>query len=287
MKLTQKRKIILAVSIILTIAALGAVLWVFWPSPAPVPDQLEYLPDNQPTVVTPQSDSASSRSPETNGTGLTVIDLGKETVGTVPKTFVPVVGKWIIGQEGDKRVLVVDGRKWSKGQTASGIADRARSLYGERYAEFLDNVQSFAYFPYAVASGIEDFRHGEIVVRFKGIDGRIDQAAGILFDLKPNGDYLALRANPLENNLVLWQFKRGKRSSVKWVKNTPTPSKQWHELKLAVSGTRVEGYLNGRLYLTHTLPQAVSGRVGLWSKADSVIYFDGYKVNPEPKGQLK
>jgi len=196
-----------------------------------------------------------------------VIDLSKKTVGTAPKTFVPVVGNWIIGQDGDKRVLVVDGR--------------------EHYTKFLDDIPSFAYFPYSVASSIKDFRHGEIVVHFKGIDGRIDQAAGILFDLKPNGDYLALRANPLENNLVLWQLKRGKRSSVKWVKNTPTPSKQWHELKLVVSGTRVEGYLNGRLYLTYTLPHAVSGRVGLWSKSDSVVYFDGYKVNSEPRGQLK
>jgi len=78
-------------------------------------------------------------------------------------------------------------------------------------------------------------------VRFKGIDGGINQAAGILFDLKPNGDYLAMRANPLENNLVLWQFKQGKRSSVKWIKNTPTPPKQWHELKLIVTGKKLEG----------------------------------------------
>lgn len=269
----------LAVSTISTTAVLTALLWGFWSSPAPLPEQLEYLPNNQPEITAHQSGSTSSKSPATNATGITMIDLSKETVGAAPKAFVPIVGNWIIGQDGDKRVLVVDGRKWSKGQTASGIADRARSLYGERYAEFLDNVQAFAYFPYAVAVGIEDFCQGEIVVRFKGIDGRIDQAAGILFDLKPNGDYLALRANPLENNLVLWQFKRGKRSSVKWIKNTPTPSKQWQELKLVVRGTNVEGYINGKLYLTHTLPQEVSGRVGLWSKADSVVYFDDYKID--------
>ena len=59
-------------------------------------------------------------------------------------------------------------------------------------------------------------------VRFEGISGRIDQGAGILFNLKPNGDYLTIRANPLENNLVLWKFEKGKRSSVKWIRNTPT-----------------------------------------------------------------
>ena len=89
---------------------------------------------------------------------------------------------------------------------------------------------------------------------------------------------LALRANCLENNLVLWGFKRGKRSSVAWVRNAPAASKQWHDLKVRVSGTKVEGYLDGKLYLEHTLPGTVSGRVGLWSKADSYMHFSDYTV---------
>lgn len=55
-----------------------------------------------------------------------------------------------------------------------------------------------------MAKEISDFRNGELAVRFEGISGRIDQGAGILFNLKQNGDYLTIRANPLENNLVLW-----------------------------------------------------------------------------------
>jgi hypothetical protein len=89
---------------------------------------------------------------------------------------------------------------------------------------------------------------------------------------------LTIRANCLENNLVLWKFEKGKRSSVKWVRNTPTATKQWHELKVRVSGTKVEGYLDGKLYLEDTLVQPVSGRIGLWSKADSHMYFSDYTV---------
>jgi len=77
---------------------------------------------------------------------------------------------------------------------------------------------------------------------------------------------------------VLWKYEKGRRSSVEWVRNTPTPTGQWHELKLVVAGKKVEGYVNGKRYLQHDLPQAVSGRVGLWSKADSVVYFDDYRV---------
>jgi hypothetical protein len=208
------------------------------------------------------------------------IDFSDETVGAEPKSFVSVVGVWRIEADGNNKVLVVDGRQWREGQTAAGIADKARALYGERYAEFLDRVQAYAYFPYAVAKDVADFRDGEISVRFEGISGRIDQGAGILFNLKPNGDYLTVRANPLENNLVLWKFEKGKRSSVKWIRNTPTATRQWHDLKVRVAGPKVEGYLDGKLYLEHVLPEPVSGRIGLWSKADSHMYFDDFTVTP-------
>src|SRR5499433_1460645 len=208
----------------------------------------------------------------------TTVDLAGETVGAEPKAFVPVVGFWRIEDDSGKKVLVVDGRQWKEGQSSAGLADKARALYGERYAEFLDRVQAYAYFPYVVAPDVQDFRDGEISVRFEGISGRIDQGAGILFNLKPNGDYLTVRANPLENNLVLWKFEKGKRSSVKWVRNTPTPSRQWHDLKVRINGTKVEGYLDGKLYLEHTLPEPVSGRIGLWSKADSYVHFDQFTV---------
>ena len=206
------------------------------------------------------------------------IDLAGETAGAEPKAFVPVVGIWRIGDDNSKKVLEVDGRQWKEGQSSAGIADKARALYGERYAEFLDRVQAYAYFPYVVVPNVENFTDGEIAVRFEGLSGRIDQGAGILFNLKPNGDYLTIRANCLENNLVLWKFEKGKRSSVNWVRNTPTATHQWHDLKVRINGTKVEGYLDGKLYLEHTLAQPVSGRIGLWSKADSHMYFSDYTV---------
>ena len=215
-----------------------------------------------------------------NAGQLLKIDFSDDTVGAEPKSFLSVVGVWRIEAEGNKKVLAVDGRQWKEGQTSAGIADKARALYGDRYAEFLDRVQAYAYFPYTVAKEVADFRDGEISVRFEGISGRIDQGAGILFNLKPSGDYLTIRANPLENNLVLWKFEKGKRSSVTWIRNTPTPTRQWHDLKVAIKGTKVVGYLDGKLYLEHVLPQPVSGRIGLWSKADSHVYFDDFTVTP-------
>ena len=52
------------------------------------------------------------------------------------------------------------------------------------------------------------------------------------------------------------------------------------DLKVCITGAEVEGYLNGKLYLEHTLPEPVSGRIGLWSKADSYMHFDAFTAAP-------
>jgi hypothetical protein len=54
--------------------------------------------------------------------------------------------------------------------------------------------------------------------------------------------------------------------------------------EVRISGAKVEDYLNGKLYLEHTLPAPVSAKNGVWSKADSVVYFDDYRMTPAPQG---
>src|SRR4029078_1484378 len=119
------------------------------------------------------------------------VDLSKEKSGHESGKFLSVVGNWSIVDDGGKKVLSVDGRQWLRGQPANGLAQKARAIYGARHEEFIDNVKAFAYFPYAVAKDVADFQNSEISLRFKLISGQLDSCAGILFNLKPNGDYLA------------------------------------------------------------------------------------------------
>jgi hypothetical protein len=212
------------------------------------------------------------------------VDLSKEKEGAEPSKFLSVVGDWSITTDQGKKVLLVDGRQWKRGQPAGGLADKARSIYGSRHEEFIDNVKAFAYFPYAVAKDVNDFQNGEISFRFKLIGGALDQCAGILFNLKPNGDYLAVRFNGKEDNLVLWTFNNGKRSFVKkGVKDVHLPFMEWHAMKIAIHGTQLEGYLDGEKLLDYTLPAPVSGKVGVWSKTDSIAEMAEYVVTPMPR----
>src|SRR3954466_9028220 len=123
------------------------------------------------------------------------VDLSRETVNAEPTKFLPMVGSWVVASEAGRKVVLVDGRAWKKGRPAGGLADNARAIYGARHEEFIDNVKAFAYFPIAVARGIDDFQNGEISVRFMMVGGTLDRCAGILFNVKPNGDYLTVRFN--------------------------------------------------------------------------------------------
>lgn len=209
------------------------------------------------------------------------IDLSKEKVGAEPTAFLGVVGNWLIAEEGGRKVVLVDGRQWRKGQPAGGLAEKARAIYGSRHEDFIDNVKAFAYFPYAVAAGVTDFGDGEIAMRFRLIEGQLDQCAGILFNLKPNGDYWTVRFNAKEDNLVLWKFESGKRSFVKkGVRDVPLPMREWHAMKIAIQGAAVKGYLDGERLLEYELPAPASGKIGLWSKTDSVSEFDDFVATP-------
>jgi len=209
------------------------------------------------------------------------VSLSRDVVGKEPVSFMPMVGNWVVTSDEGKKVILVDGRAWKKGQPAGGLADKARAIYGARHEEFIDNVNAFAYFPIAVAKDVPDFTDGEISLRFKMIAGTLDRCAGILFDVKPNGDYLAVRFNGTEDNVVLWTFNDGKRSFVKrGTENFPLELGTWHELRASVHGTDFKAWLDGKLAVEYSLKAPVSGKVGLWSKTDSMSEFADFTVTP-------
>ena len=236
------------------------------------------------------------------------VDLSRETVGRAPTTFTPMVGTWVIAQDGPDKVVMVDGRPWvaSKDNPTKLLIESARKLYGTSNEELMDNAKQFAYFPVAVLNSVKTFSNGTISVKFKTIAGDADRASGILFNVKPNGDWLAVRYNDTENNVALWEFHNGMRRNIKFsdrAKPFPLDRSAWHELKLTIDGASLKTWLDGALALEYTLgsePAAgrrgppnedlypknnpvlrppVAGKVGLWSKTDSTSYFKDYMVS--------
>jgi hypothetical protein len=214
------------------------------------------------------------------------VDLAKEQVGREPKAFQPIVGTWIVARDGDETVIMVDGRPWAASQDnpTKLLLENARKFYGASNEQFMDNVKQFAYFPIAILNGVDNFANGTISLKFKTVNGTNDRCSGILFNVRPNGDWLAVRYNDTENNIALWTFHDGVRRNVKFGGRSAfvLDRAQWHDLKMTVQGTDFKAWIDGTLGLEFTLKEPVSGKIGLWSKTDSTSYFKDYVVSPAP-----
>lgn len=130
-----------------------------------------------------------------------------------------------------------------------------------------------AAFPWCVRndSALSD---GWMEVKFQAISGRKDQAAGLVWRWKDGGNYYVARANALENNVSLYYVEGGSRKTLKYV-DAPVPLGTWHTLRVDFAGTRITVSLNGKRTIelddSHI---AGAGKVGVWTKADSVTSFD-------------
>jgi len=239
----------------------------------------------------------------------TRVDLSKESVGRPPATFEPMMGSWIVAQDGSDKVIKVDGAayKLSQDNPTRLLLENARKFYGTSNEELMDNAKQFAVFPIAVLRSVNTFTNGTISTKFKTVAGDADRASGILFNVKPNGDWLCVRYNDTEHNVALWEFHNGVRRRVfgarEQVLTDPADRAKWHELALAIDGASLKTSLDGALILEYTLGSApgpgrngaapnpelmpannpvlqplVNGKVGLWSKTDSTSYFKDYVV---------
>lgn len=210
----------------------------------------------------------------------TAVTFADDKPSEPARDFEGVVGDWYVADENGSKGLKVDGSKWRNGEPSVSIADQAKHLYGDRYAEFLDGVKAFAFFPFAVWKGEPPKADARLSVRFFPEGGKIDQAAGILFALAPDGSYWGVRANALEDNLLLFSVVKGKRTIIDNVRDVPTPSKAWHTLVVELRGKQLVALVDGQKRLDKTLDFTPTGRVGLWSKADSQVLFDDFTVTP-------
>jgi hypothetical protein len=249
-------------------------------SSAPIPPAVSSVAPNPPA---PAASTAPSAEPAASAAGPITVTFDAEPTGAPSPSFEGVVGDWYVGEQAGARGLVVDGSKWRNGTPSANIADQAKHLYGDRYAEFLDGVKAFAFFPFAVWK--QDPPPGDLRIsfRFYPFAGKIDQGAGIAFAIAPDGTYLGVRANALENNLLYFKVVKGHRTVIDDVRNVPTATKTWHTLSLDIHGRKISAEVDGQKRFEKTLDAAPAGRIGLWSKADSQVLFDDFKVEPLAK----
>lgn len=117
-------------------------------------------------------------------------------------------------------------------------------------------------------------------VRFKVVQGKVDRAAGLAVRLRGPDDYYVVRANAREDDVRLYKVVGGKRSELAGTK-VPVSPEEWHTLKLDARGRHFVVSFDGRrLFEADDATFAGPGKVALWTKADSVTFFDDLEIEP-------
>jgi hypothetical protein len=191
------------------------------------------------------------------------VDFSEDPVGQAPKGFefghtakAGAPGKWVVQAEGSNKYL------------AQIDPDNTRSR-----------------FPVAVLSDVTA-ADVDLSTRFRPVSGRVDQAAGLVWRFQNEDNYYIVRANALENNVVLYKVEKGKRTDLPlkgegrtYGKKAQVPSGQWSTLRVVAAGPRFEVFLNGsKLYDVEDSTFRQAGKVGLWTKADSITQFDDVTI---------
>jgi len=143
----------------------------------------------------------------------------------------------------------------------------------------LDSNDTDDRFPIAVANE-PLLRNLRLSVRCKPVSGKVDQACGLVFRYRDENNYYVTRANALEDNVRLYYVASGKRYQfASWSGRVQSGS--WHELRADANGDRFEVYWDGKKIIDAQDPTfQQAGKVGVWTKADSITYFDDLTVVP-------
>ncbi len=129
-----------------------------------------------------------------------------------------------------------------------------------------------AEFP-ALSVGDGIFADVTVSARFKPISGETDQAAGIIFRVQDEDNYYIVRANALENNVDIYKYADGRRTQVA-SGDAPVENGLWQDLSVEMHGDDIRAFLSGQLVVQATDSEYPAGKIGLWTKADSVTCFD-------------
>jgi hypothetical protein len=133
--------------------------------------------------------------------------------------------------------------------------------------------------------GDEVYDDFTLSARVKLVDGQAERMAGLAFRIRDERNYYVVRASALGNTFRFYKFVDGVRSEPVGPE-IPIPSGVWHEITVECRANRIRCLLNGKEVipeLTDASAISPTGRVGLWTKSDSVSYFADVRISFRPR----
>ena len=169
---------------------------------------------------------------------------------------------------------------WTCGATGSGTPKWTVESEPSSGRKVLKQSGSAA-FPWCVKDDIA-LADGWVEVRFRPLDGREDQAGGLVWRWKDGDNYYVARANALENNVSLYYTSGGSRRTIEY-RDAPVAKDTWHTLRVDFKVDAIRVSLDGKTYIdTQDTHVQGSGKAGVWTKADSITLFDAFAYGANP-----
>lgn len=156
------------------------------------------------------------------------------------------------------------------------VKEMADARSGKHVVVQTDADSTDTRFPVLIADKGE---YGDVDVSVKGkaLSGKVDQGIGLVFRFRDPKSYYIVRANALEDNFRLYRMVNGRRLQFAGA-NVKVTSNEWHTLRVVAKGDHIVCYYDGKPLIDAHDKTYSSGKIGLWTKADSVIAFDDLTV---------
>jgi len=125
----------------------------------------------------------------------------------------------------------------------------------------------------------EMFGDFTLTTRLKTVAGEVERMAGIAFRIQDENNYCLVRINSQNNTFWYYKFVNGQRSMPVRAE-VPLPSGVWHEVTIHCRGAEIQCELNGKAVFPGPLSDNSfsAGRIGFWTKSDSISHFSDIKL---------
>jgi hypothetical protein len=137
------------------------------------------------------------------------------------------------------------------------------------------------HFPILVYDG-DTFGDFTMTTKFKTVGGGLEQMAGIVFRLQDEKNFYVLRASSLGSTFRFYKVVDGVRSDPIGT-TIQIPNGEWHEMSVECKGSKITCALDGKAFPTMDDTSFKEGKVGFWTKSDSVSFFYDTKITFIPK----
>ena len=202
-----------------------------------------------------------------------IVTSGSEAIAQLAATVVAIASMEVGAPPSDFKFALT-----GKGGSGEWTVVTDDTSFAGRAIEQSSKDQTDYRFPLAIFEPVVA-KNIDVSVKFKPVAGRIDQAGGIAIRILDADNYYVVRANALEDNVRFYRVVRGRREQIGGM-DTKVASDEWHALGVKANGEKFTIEFDGKtLFSTSDKTFTGAGKIGLWTKSDSITRFDQIAID--------